>query len=87
MTVPPWSANPDELMMLTLYEHPSDWPKHYVIRACYIRATEPHVQASAQCTIFREYMEALLWIGETYPELTFRGRNTDDEPQILGVWM
>lgn len=84
--VAPWRApKQDELLMLTLYAHPPDWPRHYVIRAMYVGGAQ--VSASAKTAIFRTGQEAQDWIAECYPGLKYKGRYTDDEPQVLGVWL
>lgn len=83
---PPWRApRPNEAQMLTLYERPADWPMFYVIRACYFGGAK--VVASSRNAVFRSEQDAVRWINKYYPHATFMGKSTDDEPQILGVWL
>lgn len=82
---PPWrAAKHNELLMLTLYERPIDWPDHYVVRAIYI-GPKPEIRASTQAAIFRTEIAARNWIDEFYPTLTFTGKDPDDT-KIIGVW-
>lgn len=74
-----------ELMILTLYEKPVDFPNHYVIRANY--AGQAGVRMSRGCMLFTSEEETLRWVGTHFPDLTPVPRSYEDEPQIMGSWL
>lgn len=77
----------DELMMLTLYEHPDDYPRHYVLRAYYIGGGRPDPQPADTALLFRDAQEAAAFVRFAFPRMTFMGRDLDDSPVVAGCWL
>lgn len=72
------------LVIFTIYRHPSDFPKHYVVRGA-IDVLEANVQAAllfaCLCDTLEEARQSLPW------PMTWIGRDDDDEPQIVESWL
>lgn len=75
----------DELMILTLYEKPLDFPNHYVVRPYFINVGQR--RSSRGCMLFAKKEDAVLWICTHFPDLIPVPRSYEDEPQIVGSWI
>jgi hypothetical protein len=86
-TTPPWrDPEPNELMMFTLYEKPSDYPNAYVVRAWYVRSGTPTPEPAFAAVAFGSAKDAARWMLWNYPDKAWQARKADDEAQIMGVW-
>lgn len=79
------TADQHELRMLTVYDKPSDYPEHVVVRPCIVRTGQ--ILHLAMHKLFATVDEARAWIEETHPHMTRIPRHPDDEPQIVEVWL
>lgn len=85
---PRWrEPDQNEMMMLTLYEKPKDYPEDYVVRAWYVAGGRPAPVPSPIARLFATRQHAEQWVARTYPQASFVPRADDDEAQILGVWL
>src|SRR5262245_2974676 len=74
-----------ELMMLTLYERPADYPTAYVVRAGYVGSG--CIRMGTPAMLFGTEAEARAWVGYYFPDLWFTVRDPKDDPRILGAWI
>jgi hypothetical protein len=70
------------LVVWVIYEHPSDCPGGYVLRAQYAGRDGLSASRVAWRGNHPDELRAIL-----PPGVTCLGRNPDDEPQILEVWV
>ena len=75
----------NELMILTLYEKPLDFPNHYVVRPMFLGAGQR--RSSRGCMLFAKKENAALWVCTHFPDLTPVPRSYQDEPQVVGSWI
>ena len=80
----------DELSMWVVYDHPKDFPEHYVARQWLVRmgAKTASVEATAN-VLYSESLEAvrdmvMFTAGAGRVNI---GRYDDDDPKIVEVWV
>ena len=75
----------EPMLIHTVYDHPRDYPWHYVVRASTIEDGEarPH----DACALFLFLDKARAWIVQEYPGAVCLPRSPEDDPVILEVWM
>ena len=76
---------PDELMMVTLYAKPLDYPNGCVLRPTYTSAGR--TRAHSQALYMTDLREAFAFMLEEFSDLCPLPRQEGDEPQIVGTWI
>ncbi len=71
------------LTMFTVYERPSDFPDHIVVRPCWV--ARGAIQHSPMACLFDSFLEAQEEMAHT--GLYWMPRYPADDPVIMGVWM
>jgi len=75
--------NPDRLLMVTIYDRPRDFPKHFIARASLtgrkgIEQTGYFIRANTLEALQAKMSKfGLYWVG----------RHEQDEPHIVGGWI
>lgn len=73
------------LTMFTVYDRPSDFPEHVVVRACWIVPGELDPRVATIACLYdtvEDVQGAMAWSG-----LYWLPRMVGDDPRILGTWM
>ncbi|RYX80903.1 hypothetical protein EON83_26535 [bacterium] len=69
-------------ILYVIYDHPADYPNHYVVRQFYITKEGPH---PAKAATLHDTLEAAR---ATIPHgMKNLGRQPDDDPILSEVWM
>jgi len=77
------NANPNVLSQWVVYDHPSDYPQHFVVRR-WSWSREEGIQPSHDCSLHHTLEDARAAI----PDGLFRlPRHAYDDPVILEVWI
>jgi hypothetical protein len=71
-----------ELEMFTIYDHPADYPNHFVIRRWTIADGKPHPDDAV--ILVTTLVEARLHIK---PGLCCIDREVNDDPKIMETWI
>jgi hypothetical protein len=72
----------DGLQIFTIYDHPSDHPRHVVLRTWWITPRTPPRTAEALCDTLDEARAVMLAAG-----LVCLGRQPDEDPTIVESWI
>jgi len=76
----------DEVMrMLTVYDHPTDHPNHYVLRWWLVKRGNPQPIPLAKAELFKDLATAHAYIAQEWPHLS-RAPLSDPDPHILETW-
>jgi hypothetical protein len=79
-------AEPDHLSMWTIYDHPDDYPDHFIAREWWVTAgrVEP-----SPVTVYRdEYLENVrTFVRTVAPDASRLVRNENDDPKIIESWV
>lgn len=65
--------------MWTVYDHPSDYPYHYIAREFVEGKPSNNYILSSEIGVIREQLQHMY--------LTCIGRHQDDDPKIVEVWL
>lgn len=72
----------DKLPMFVIYDHPSDFPDHYVARLWLTLPEEKATYFTIRCTDLERIRDELRAAG-----MVCMGRTEGDDPQIIEVWI
>lgn len=76
---------PDQLPVLVVFDRPSDYPDHVVLRRTDV--TMHGVLTRRSAALFDSLDEARAWIAATYPQLTLVPRSPYDHEAIVESWL
>jgi hypothetical protein len=71
-----------EIVQYVIYDHPSDYPQHFVLRCWYITDSGPRPDSNVILGRSVEDLQELI-----PPDYTRLNRFEDDDPAILEVWI
>lgn len=71
-----------QLHMWTIFEHPLDYPEHFVVRRFTVTRRGP--VPDPYCTVVNNLIEARLCVP---PDCTLFARDPRDHPSIVETWM
>ena len=78
----------DELSMWVVYDHPKDFPEHYVARQWLVRMGEKAAQIEATASVVQsddlEFLREVMLVDMGKINI---GRYDDDDPKIVEVWV
>ena len=75
----------DVLRLYTIYDHPRDYPKWFVLRSFAVLRGNPEPQGESPALLFKEVERARAWCEER--GLTCIGKEPDDDPCIVETWI
>ena len=79
------SEDPSEPMKVyTIYDHPTDYPEHFVVRTWLILPGEPEPQATKECSLATSLEEAQSFVPEGLVAIP---RSPGDDEPIVETWM
>ena len=69
----------------TIYDHPADYPEHWVVRMAYV--SDQGVSCAASCELFRDVQQARDYIQQQAPGAScLQHAGEDPDPVIYEVW-
>lgn len=80
------NAREDQLAMWVIYDHPRDFPRHWVVREWRVGIGE--LLFSAEHELFDDVEHARAWLQQTMPGLMLVQRAGDDpDPVVFEVYV
>lgn len=67
------------LPIWVVYDHPTDWPEHYVARLWEGEQPTEHIVLTTDLTLLRRHLDA--------QGLYCLGRSDGDDPKIVEIWL
>lgn len=75
------------LEVYVIYDRPSDFPGHVVVRCQKIVRGQERPIPDPRCVRFRDTMAARAWVRSTFPHVVLlQGEGVDPDPCIYEVW-
>lgn len=72
------------MRMYAIYDHPADYPEHFVVRELRLAGT---TQVFGGFALFKDLLSARLWMLVNEPDMVCLARSPEDDPVIVETWL
>lgn len=80
------TLNAGGLWMIVIYDHPKDYPEHFVVRECWARPRAPLLFSPA-CRTFADADQARAHVAATYPDAVLvQPAGVDPDPVVFEAY-